>query len=121
MLIMTAWMFCLVQDCHSDADVKSALQAWCAYGEAGKPPAELFKRANPLEQAFALGGSKPARDTTGSKPDLGQQSLEEIQVPSAADLPVTIRDASHASQSGCCAGLSLLACRACCPQNQRQQ
>lgn len=39
--------------CRSDQDVKSALQAWCAYGQPGSTPADMFKQVNPLRQAFA--------------------------------------------------------------------
>ncbi|KAL0029264.1 hypothetical protein WJX79_006184 [Trebouxia sp. C0005] len=63
--------------CRSDQDVKSALQAWCAYGQPGSTPADMFKQANPLRQAFASSAGKavPTVDGgSGHKTQHGQVS-----------------------------------------------
>ncbi len=54
-----------LQVCHSDQDVKSALQAWCAYGQPGSTPADMFKQANPLRQAFASSVGKAVTTVDG--------------------------------------------------------
>lgn len=54
-----------LQVCRSDQDVKSALQAWCAYGQTGSTPADMFKQANPLRQAFASSVSKAVTTVDG--------------------------------------------------------
>jgi len=54
-----------LQVCRSDHDVKSALQAWCAYGQPGSMPADMFKQANPLRQAFASSVGKAVATADG--------------------------------------------------------
>jgi len=54
-----------LQVCRSDQDVKSALQAWCAYGQPGSMPADMFKQANPLRQAFASSMGKAVATVDG--------------------------------------------------------
>ncbi len=54
-----------LQVCRSDQDVKSALQAWCAYGQPGSTPADMFKQANPLRQAFASSAGKAVTTVDG--------------------------------------------------------
>lgn len=54
-----------LQVCRSDHDVKSALQGWCAYGQPGSMPADMFKQANPLRQAFASSVGKAVATADG--------------------------------------------------------
>lgn len=91
-----------VQDCHSDADIRSALQAWCAYGEEDKVPADLFKRANPLQRAFAAKEDKLKQDR--AVPALG--AIE--QVPGAAKLDPPIRRPEATSHVGSAAYMQSL-------------
>lgn len=63
-----------LQVCRSDTDVKSALQAWCAYGQLGSaPPADLFQPANPLQRAFASSKGKAASTAASSASGQVQQ------------------------------------------------
>ncbi|KAL3162367.1 hypothetical protein ABBQ32_010048 [Trebouxia sp. C0010 RCD-2024] len=57
-----------IMHCHSDSHIKSALQAWCAYGAQGTdPPADLYKRGDPLRRASAAKDqSKLTQDGIGS-------------------------------------------------------
>lgn len=78
-----------LQVCRSDQDVKSALQAWCAYGQPGSTPADMFKQANPLRQAFASSAGKavPTVDGgSGHKTQHGQVSRT---------LNLTVNNAMH--------------------------
>lgn len=60
--------------CRSDTDVKSALQAWCAYGQPGSaPPADLFQPTNPLQRAFAASKGKAAPTAASSASGQVQQ------------------------------------------------
>ncbi|DBB01055.1 TPA: hypothetical protein ACH3X1_000955 [Trebouxia sp. C0004] len=52
--------------CRSDQDVKAAFQAWSAYGQPGSMPADMFKQANPLRQAFASSMSTAVTTVDGS-------------------------------------------------------
>ena len=58
-----------LQVCRSDTDVKSALQAWCAYGQPGTAPPDLFKQANPLQRAFASSRGTAASTAASSASD----------------------------------------------------
>lgn len=103
----------VVQHCHSDARIKSALQAWCAYGAQGTdPPADLYKRGDPLRRAFAakderkltqdragstLGGVKGEPPTAFSKP----AGVSQVGVSGVRVSEVGVSEAGGLSGRGC--------------------
>ena len=68
-----------MQVCNSDADIKSALHAWSGYDQAGQIPADLYKQANPLRQAFAPKVNK-VELTSGSNSTPGASLLKATEV-----------------------------------------
>ena len=68
------------QVCRSDGDIKSALQAWCAYGHPGCTPAALFKPASTLRHiAFS-----PASDPSAPPPPAASASSASATSASAS-------------------------------------
>ena len=81
--------------CNSDANVKSALQAWSAYGQSGIDPVSMFKPANALRQAFAF-----AQRNSAKAPAAEQQKKKQPQPSSTLPEAAVVSDAVHQAVTG---------------------
>ena len=95
-----------MQVCNSDADIKSALHAWSGYDQAGQIPADLYKQAHPLRQAFAPkvnkveltsgSNSTPGASLKATEVMTGNERLHRVQPAST----VYLDNQQHRIQAG---------------------